>query len=184
GLIPRKNDMKAMLKDGLFRVAFIALCASIAAILASVGLGAQTPTAAPQFTFTKDVAPILQQHCQECHRPNAIAPMSLQTYQEVRPWAKAIKERVTTRMMPPWFIDPNVGINKFKNYGGLSDDEIATMTKWVDEGAREGAVADMPAPVKFDDDIWHIGTPELVAAMPQDIVVNGKGPDMWKNIVV
>ena len=94
--------------------------------------------------------------------------MSLQTFEEVRPWAKAIKERVSARMMPPWFIDPNVGINQFKNYGGLSDDEIATLVKWVDAGAPRGNPADMPPPAKFDDDIWHIGAPELVAAMPED----------------
>ena len=128
--------MRATLKDGLFRVAFIALSAPIAVILAGVGLGAQTPTpVAAQFTFTKDVAPILQQHCQECHRPNAIAPMSLQTYEQVRPFAKAIKDKVSARMMPPWFVDPNVGINQFKNYGGLTDDEIATLVKWADGGA-------------------------------------------------
>ena len=177
--------MRATLKDGLFRVEFIAWCAPIVVILASVGLGAQTPTAAAtQYTFTKDVAPILQQHCQECHRPNAIAPMSLQTYEQVRPFAKAIKDKVSARMMPPWFVDPNVGINKFKNYGGLTDDEIATLVKWVDGGAPMGNPADMPPPAKFDDDIWHIGTPELVAVMREDIVVKARGPDTWKNIAV
>src|SRR6202030_3991126 len=127
--------MKATLKDRLFRVAFIAFSAPIAVILASVGLRAQTPTAAAtQFTFTRDVAPILQQHCQECHRPNAIAPMSLQTYEQVRPFAKAIKDKVSARMMPPWFVDPNVGINQFKNYGGIPDREAATRMKWVEGG--------------------------------------------------
>jgi len=177
--------MKATLKDGLFRLVFATLLAPVAVILTSSSLAAQTPAnAPPQVTFTKEVAPILQQHCQECHRPNAIAPMSLLTYEEVRPWAKAIKERTSARMMPPWFIDPNVGINKFKNYGGLSDEEIATIVKWVDAGASQGNLADMPAPRQFDDDIWHIGTPELVAAMPQDLVVKANGPDMWRNIVV
>lgn len=177
--------MKATRKDRLSRLVFATLWLATAVALTNSSLGAQTPaTAAPQATFTKEVAPILQQHCQECHRPNAIAPMSLLTYEEVRPWAKAIKERVSARMMPPWFIDPNVGINKFKNDGGLSEDEIATIVKWVEAGAPRGNPSDMPAPVKFDDDIWHIGTPELVAAMTQDIVVKAKGPDMWKNIVV
>ena len=151
--------MKATLRDGL-HPALIAVCASLAMALTGGSLAAQTSAAAsPEVTFTKDVAPILEQHCQECHRPNAIAPMSLQTFEEVRPWAKAIKERVSARMMPPWFIDPNVGINQFKNYGGLTDDEIATLAKWVDAGAPRGNPADMPPPVKFDDDIWHIGTP-------------------------
>jgi len=177
--------MKATLKGGLCHLVLVALFALVVMTLTSGSLGAQTTAiASPQVTFTKEVAPILQQHCQECHRPNAIAPMSLQTYEEARPFAKAIKERVSARMMPPWFIDPNVGINKFKNYGGLTDDEIATLVKWVDAGAPMGNPADMPAPRKFDDDIWHIGTPELVAAMPQELVVTGRGPDMWKNIVV
>src|ERR1700745_2527680 len=177
--------MRATLKDGLLRVAFMALCGPMAMILASLGLGAQTPTgAAAQFTFTKQVAPILEQHCQECHRPNAIAPMSLQTFEEGRPGAKAIKERVSARMMPPWFIDPNVGISQFKNYGGLTDGEIATIVKWVDAGAPMGNPADMPPAAKFDDDIWHIGTPEVVAGMPGDIEVKANGPDMWRNIVI
>src|SRR3989475_11362709 len=139
--------MKATLKDGLFRLVLAALLAPIAVILASSSLGAQTTAnAPPQVTFTKEVAPILQQHCQECHRPNAIARMSLLTYEEVRPWAKAIKERASARMMPPWFIDPNVGINKFKNYGGVSDGEIATIVKWGDAGAPKRNSADIPAP--------------------------------------
>ncbi|PYU27433.1 MAG: hypothetical protein DMG32_06945 [Acidobacteria bacterium] len=177
--------MKTTLKDRLFHLVCVTLLVSIAVILTSGSSGAQTPAGAPpEVTFTKEVAPILQQHCQECHRPNAIAPMPLQTYEEVRPFAKAIKERVSARMMPPWFIDPNVGINKFKNYGGLTDDEIATLVKWVDAGAPRGNAADMPPAAKFDDDIWHIGRPELVAAMPEDIIVRANGPDMWKNIVI
>jgi hypothetical protein len=176
--------MKVMLTERLFHWTLVMLLAAVAMILTSDSLGAQTAARAPEVTFTKNVAPILQQRCQECHRPNAIAPMSLQTYEEVRPFAKAIKERVSARMMPPWFIDPNVGINKFKNYGGLTDDEITTLVRWVDSGAPLGNPADMPTPVKFDDDIWHIGPPELIAAMPQDLVVTAKGPDMWKNIVI
>src|ERR1700730_3334374 len=130
--------MKALRKDRLSLV-FATVWVATAVALASGSLGAQTPAIAPpQVTFTKEVAPILQQHCQECHRPNAIAPMPLLTYEEVRPWAKAIKDRVSARMMPPWFIDPNVGINKFKNDGGLSENEIATIVKWVDAGAPKG----------------------------------------------
>ena len=177
--------MTATLKDRALNRVFVTLLTLTAVALASGSLAAQTPAiASPEVTFTKEVAPILQQHCQECHRPNAIAPMSLQTFEEVRPFAKAIKERTSARMMPPWFIDPNVGINKFKNYGGLTDDEIATIGKWVDAGAPRGNPADMPPPAKFDDDIWHIGTPELVAAMPADLAVTANGPDMWRNIVV
>jgi hypothetical protein len=156
-------------------------------ILAGGGLRAQTtpPAAlAGDVTFTRDVAPILQRSCQECHRPNAIAPMPLLTYEDVRPWARAIKEKVTLRMMPPWYVDPNVGINTFKNDGGLSPKEIATIAHWVDAGAPKGNPADMPPPLKFDDDKWKIGTPDLVVPLPEDLTVPANAPDMWKNIVV
>src|SRR6266581_7766488 len=92
----------------------------------------------PQVTFSKDVAPIFQAKCQECHQPNSIAPMSLTTYKEARPWAKAIRERVITRQMPPWHIDRTVGIQKFKNDRSLSDPQIDTGVKWVDAGAPKG----------------------------------------------
>src|SRR3982075_1916473 len=100
-----------------------------------LSIGAILAIAAPVFaadaprpvTFSKDVAPILQVKCQECHQPNSIAPMSLITYQDARPWARSIKERVSTRQMPPWHIDPSVGIQKFKNDMSLSDAQIDTI---------------------------------------------------------
>src|SRR5216117_191824 len=138
-----------------------------------------------QVTFTKDVAPILQRSCQTCHRPGSIAPMSLLTYEEARPWAKAIKENVVLRNMPPWHIDPNIGISKFKNSVALSDQEIATIAQWVDSGAPKGDPADMPRPRKFDDnDKWSIGTPDLIVEMPKDLAIPAKAPDTWKNIIV
>jgi len=164
---------------GLFGLLLTALVA------ATVSPTAQAPARTTgDVTFTKDVAPIVQQHCQECHRPNGIAPMSLLTYEEVRPFAKAMKLKVTARAMPPWFIDPNVGITDFKNFGGLTNDEIATIAKWADAGAPRGNPADMPAPVKFDDEKWRIGTPDLVAGMSQDFLVKANVPDMWWNTVV
>jgi mono/diheme cytochrome c family protein len=175
--------MKAMMQRGPFHVVLVLI-----AIALNTGIsGAQTSATAPSqgdVTFTKDVAPIVQQHCQECHRPNGIAPMSLLTYDEVRPFAKAMKLKVTARAMPPWFIDPNVGITEFKNFGGLTNDEIATIAKWADAGAPRGNPADMPAPVKFDDEKWRIGTPDLVAGMSQDFLVKANVPDMWWNTVV
>jgi hypothetical protein len=179
--------MKASSRDRFCDLVSVSAPALMLLILAGGGLTAQTtaPAAAEGVvTFTKDVAPILQRSCQECHRPNAIAPMSLLTYQEARPWAKAIKEKVATRMMPPWYVDPNVGINMFKNDGGLSRKEIATIVKWVDAGAPKGNPADMPPPIQFDDDKWKIGTPDLVVPLPEDLLVAARGPDMWKNIVV
>src|SRR5438093_5502522 len=118
----------------------------IAALLVAF-LAGQTQQA--PVTFTKDVAPILQRNCQVCHRPGSIAPMSLLTYDEVRPWARAIKQNVVLRNMPPWHIDPNIGIHEFSNSVALSDAEIATIAKWVDAGAPQGNPADMPPPRKF-----------------------------------
>src|SRR5229473_1915159 len=84
-------------------------------------------------TFAKDVAPILQRACQNCHRPGSIAPMPLLTYSDARPWARSIKEKVVKRVMPPWHIDRNVGIGKFKDDPSLTDTEIATISNWVDQ---------------------------------------------------
>src|SRR5262249_54579805 len=102
-------------------------------------------------TFAKDVAPIFQRSCQNCHRPDSIAPMSLLTYEDARPWAKAIKQNVVLRNMPPWHIDPNIGISKFKNSVALADQEITTIAQWVDAGAPKGDPADMPRPRQFDN---------------------------------
>src|SRR5919201_786481 len=100
-------------------------------------------------TFSKDVAPILQKSCQSCHRPGAIAPMSLITYQDARPWARAIRQKVQAREMPPWYIDRHIGIQKFKDDPSLNDTEIATIAHWVDAGAPAGEPADMPKPRVF-----------------------------------
>src|SRR5688572_20260220 len=97
---------------------------------------------APQVTFSKDVAPILQRSCQKCHRPGSMAPMSLLTYEDARPWARTIKQQVTQREMPPWYIDRTVGVRKFDNDPSLTDAEIATIARWVDGGALRGNVAD------------------------------------------
>jgi len=140
--------------------------------------------AAQQVTFTKDVAPILQEKCQVCHRPGTFAPMSLLTYEEARPWAKAIREKVFAREMPPWHIDKNVGVRHFKNDRSLSDQQIGTIVKWVDGGAPGGNPADMPPPREFEDqDKWHI-TPDLVVELPKDIIVPAKWPDRWIDVEV
>src|SRR5437667_12484571 len=108
-------------------------------------------------TFAKDVAPILRERCEECHRLGTAAPMSLVTYEETRPWAKAIKERVVTRNMPPWHIDKTVGIQQFANDLSLSDEQIAVIAKWVDTGAPLGDPKDMPAPKQWpQDNGWQL----------------------------
>src|SRR5271167_4615435 len=89
-------------------------------------------------TFSKDIAPIFQAKCEECHRKGTVAPMSLITYQETRPWAKAIRERVINRQMPPWHVDKTVGIQHFANDRSLTDAELNTIVRWVDSGAPQG----------------------------------------------
>ena len=89
-------------------------------------------------TFSKDVAPIFQAKCQSCHEPGSIAPMSLVTFADTRPWARSIKARVAARQMPPWHIDRSVGVQKFKNDMSLSDEQVDTIVRWVDQGALEG----------------------------------------------
>jgi hypothetical protein len=129
--------------------------------------------------------PIVQKSCQNCHRPGSIAPFSLLSYEEARPWAKAIREDVLKKQMPPFYVDRNIGISHFKNDIGLTDQEIQTIAKWVDGGAAKGNDADMPAPRKFEEnDRWHIGTPDLVVSLPKDEVLAARAPDTWKDIVV
>jgi hypothetical protein len=130
--------------------------------LAGVSLAADKPV-----TFTKDVAPIFEEKCQECHRPGSLAPMSLVTYEETRPWAKSIKLRVMTRQMPPWHIDKTVGVREFKNDMSLSDEQIATIVRWVDAGSPQGDPRDMPAPKQWPaENEWkaasELGPPDFV----------------------
>jgi len=141
-----------------------------AAAAASALRGAAERPAPP--TFTKDVLPILQKNCQECHRPGAIAPMSFLTYKETRPWARAIANAVKTKSMPPWFADPTVG--SFKNAKALTDDQLATIAAWVEGGAVEGEASDAPAPVSFGDG-WTIGTPDIVVTMTKPIEIPATG---------
>ena len=131
-------------------------------------------------TFTKDVAPIFQRSCQNCHRPDSNAPMSLITYEDARPYARSIKAKTVARLMPPWHIERNIGIQKFKDDPSLTDQEIATVAAWVDQGAQKGDMAHMPPPKTFEDaDVWHIGKPDLIVEIPQPHVVPAAGPDVW-----
>jgi hypothetical protein len=133
-------------------------------------------------TFNKDIAPILQTSCQNCHRPGSIAPMSLLSYKEARPWAKSIKQQVAQRNMPPWFMDKNIGIRKFKDDVSLTDAQIATISTWVDAGSPEGNAADLPPAKKFEDlDMWHIGKPDLIVKMPVKYLVKPANSDWWGN---
>jgi hypothetical protein len=122
---------------------------ALSAALAVPGV-ARAQASAP--TFSKDVAPIFQEKCEACHRADSIAPMSLVTYQETRPWARAIKARVADHTMPPWDIDKTVGIQKFKNDRSLSTAEVETIVRWVDAGAPQGDPKAMPAPRTWPED--------------------------------
>jgi len=132
-------------------------------------------------TFYKDVLPVLQRNCQGCHRPGEATPMALMTYQEVRPWAKAIKEAVAVRRMPPWFADPHVG--KFTNDRSLSGADIATLTAWADTGAAAGDPAEAPPPVAFTEG-WSIPTPDLVVEMPESFTVPARGTIEYTYFIV
>ena len=138
-----------------------------AGVVAALVLGGAPVEAADEVTFAKDVAPILQRSCQVCHRPNALAPMSFVTYEETRPWARAIKTKTALREMPPWFIEKNIGIQEFKDDPSLSDAEIATLAAWVDAGAPRGDLADLPPPIEWADaNEWSIETPDLIVSSP------------------
>ena len=132
-------------------------------------------------TFNKDVLPILQKQCQACHRPGEVAPMSFLTYQETRPWAKAIKSSILTRKMPPWFADPAYG--HFRNERKLSQEEANALIAWVDGGAPEGEAKDKPAPIEFASG-WNIGQPDIVIEMPKDVPVAAQGVMDQLNVLV
>jgi hypothetical protein len=162
---------------------YLALSAVVAGVVSFPMLAsAQSAPATGPVTFTKDVAPILQRSCVNCHRPGEMAPMSLMTYEDARPWARAIKTRVSLREMPPWHIDKSIGITKFKNDPSLSDEEIATIVKWADGGAQRGNAADMPPARQFaDSNEWQIGKPDLVIKFPA-YTVPASGPDLFGNL--
>jgi mono/diheme cytochrome c family protein len=175
------------------RVSEIAGGIGLAALLTAVspGSAAQTPAPAsagsPQVTFTKHIAPILQRSCQQCHNPDGGAPMSLLTYEDVRPYARAIKQRTglgpRAGVMPPWFVEKNIGIQRYKHDPSLSDEEIGTIANWADSGAPRGNPADLPPP-KADvmgEDGWLLGKPDLIVTGPE-VSVPAVAPDKWGNI--
>jgi hypothetical protein len=142
---------------------------------------AEQSSAAP--TFAKDIAPIFQEKCDECHRKGSMAPMSLVTYEEARPWAKSIRQRVVNKQMPPWHIDSTIGVQKFKNDMSLSEAQINTITKWVDAGSPPGNPKDMPAPRMWPgDNEWkaakELGKPDFVVRS-EPYVMPAHHQDVW-----
>jgi hypothetical protein len=161
-----------------------------AAMVALTAAAGQAQTAPKQVTFTRDVAPIFQEKCEACHRPDSIAPMTLQTFEQARPWARSIRARVETRQMPPWHIDRTMGIQQFKNDRSLSDDQVATIVAWVDQGAVKGDPKDMPAPRVWPADQGWNYTARFGQQEPDLIIRNqpwtqkaGQGNSWFKRLV-
>src|ERR1051326_7052679 len=176
------------MKTKILRVA-AGVVAAAAAGFAPLGAQQAATPGSPgsnDVTFTRDVAPVLQRSCQGCHRADGVAPMALTTYEEVRPWARAIKQRTSigpkAGVMPPWYVEKNLGIQQFQNDPSLSEDEIAMIGKWADSGAPRGNPADMPPPkVYADRNAWAIGTPDLIVKS-KELLVKGDAPDWWGEI--
>lgn len=154
---------------------------AIATVLSLFAATSSAATNPKNVTFHKDVLPVLQKRCQECHRPGEAAPMALLTYKDARPWAKSIKAAVLARKMPPWFADPAHG--SFTNDRRLSQDEIDTLAAWADGGAKEGNAKDAPAPLSFSTG-WTIGKPDAVFEMPNEFKVPATGTVDYTWIVV
>jgi hypothetical protein len=162
------------------------------ACIASGAVVTQAQTPAPSrgsgdVTFTKDIAPILQRSCQACHNPDGGAPMSLMTYEEVRPYARAINMRThigpKAGVMPPWFVEKNIGIQRYKGDPSLNEVELAKIATWVENGAPRGNPADMPPAVAkaTGEDGWLLGKPDLIVNSPE-IFVKAVAPDQWGSI--
>ena len=159
-----------------------------AGAVVALGLLVSTPepgTAQDQVVFSPDIAVILQENCQVCHQAGSIGPMSLMTYDEVRPWAPMIREKVLNQEMPPYHYDTNVGIQELKSDARLTAEEIATIVSWVDAGAPMGDLADMPAPVQWPDGReWRMaerfGQPDVVIpSLAYDLPATG-GDRWWR----
>jgi hypothetical protein len=168
-----------------FRIGTGLLVAAVVAVT-PFAVKAEQAGAPREVTFTKDIAPILQRSCENCHRPDGVAPMSLATYEDARPWARAIKQRTgigpKAGVMPPWYVEKNIGIQQFHNDPSLSEDEIALIAKWADSGAPRGNPADMPPPKQYADrTVWAIGTPDLIVKT-KEVLVKGDAPDWWGEI--
>jgi len=139
-----------------------------------------------EVTFTKDIVPILQRSCQQCHRPNGVAPMPLVEYEDVRPYAMRMMRRTGIRdrqgTMPPWYIEKDIGIQHYKDDPSLNDEEVAAIATWARNGAPEGDPTDMPPRLAFDDAVgWRLGEPDLIVST-EEVLVGGDAPDWWGSI--
>src|SRR5215467_11613544 len=164
----------------LRQILFLAALLVAITVTFSMRVTAEEDTKPGAVTYNKQVLPILQKNCQTCHRPGEIAPMSFLTYADTRPWAKAMKEAVVKRQMPPWFVDPAYG--HFANDRRLSDADIKTIGAWADAGAPEGDAKDKPAPITFQDG-WNI-KPDMIIEMPKDYNIPATGTVNYQNVLV
>ena len=153
----------------------VVVAAAVLFPLATAGPRAQSR----DVTFAKDVAPIVFENCVYCHRPGEVAPFSLLTYKDARPWARSMKQKVLNGQMPPWKADPHYG--SFQNTKILSKKDIDTIVAWADGGAKEGNPAEMPAPPQFAEG-WQIGTPDLVLTMATPYPVPATGTIAWVTV--
>jgi hypothetical protein len=154
----------------------VMLSAGFVAVLATSLVRVQTaaPPDAAVPTYAKDVAPIVYDKCTMCHRPGEVAPMALLSYEDVRPWARVIKNKVMAREMPPWGADPDHSL-KMRNDRSLSKEQIETIARWVDSGAPKGSDADLPPPPTFAEG-WTAGRePDLVLEMPIEFSIPAEG---------
>ena len=164
----------------------------LAVSLAMAALALPAPTAAQEggepddVTYSRDIAPILQRSCVNCHRSSGVAPMSLERYEDARRYARRIAQRTAIRYrmgtMPPWYAEKDIGIQHYKNDPSLNDDEIAMIGQWVAEGAPEGDPEDLPLALEFDDSgAWTLGEPDVVVTTDEFLVKDGE-PDWWGDI--
>jgi hypothetical protein len=161
------------------------------AMAALMGIASIAPLASAEVpakpTFTKDVLPIFQENCQTCHRTTPMkmagltAPFALTSYEEARPWAKAISKAVSNRDMPPWFASHEFkGV--FRNDRSMEQDEIDTIVRWVEQGAKRGNPSDAPAPITFASSEWWLGTPDLIVSLPEKVWVSDDVED-WQPMI-
>lgn len=165
-----KQDRKSPLRSASFLVALPAL------LFPLLALAQDSDEMQRQYTWAQDVAPVFQEKCQDCHRPNSIAPMPLLTYEQVKPFAPLIRYRVANRVMPPWHLNPDVGIQDYSNDRGLSEEQRNMIIAWADQGAPEGDESLAPAPRKFTDAlVWRLE--DQMGSAP-DLVVDSKTYDL------
>lgn len=173
----------------LTNAALMAVALGIAGLAVPAPASAQAAVASSDeipVTYAGEVAEIINENCVTCHREGGVAPMSLMTYDEVEQWAPLIRMKVANREMPPWHIDPDIGIQKFKGDRSLTEEEIAAIVTWADNGAPMGDAADIPDPPEFGDltasggEPWEIGEPDVIAEWDYDVPATG--PDHFGDV--